>query len=112
MEKDKLDRHSTIIGRVVTVEWDGEDINSIEILTDEDSYTAELDYVGRQLMDYVGKVIKAVGFINIYADGTNRILLDDFELLDDDEGFDENDYVPDIEMELDYPDDYPVEEDY
>ena len=112
MEKDKSNRYSTIIGRVVTVEWDGENINSIEILTDEDSYTVDLDYVGRQLIDFVGEVVKVVGFINIYADGTNRILLDDFEVLDDDGIFDENNYVPDVENELDSSDDYTIEEDY
>lgn len=107
-----MERHSSIIGRVVPLEWDGTEINGIEILTDEDAYTVELDYVGKQLLEFLEKNVKAVGFINIYADGTNRIMLDDFEVLDEDEIFELDDYVQDVEAELDYPDDYILEEDY
>ena len=110
MEKDKLERHTSIIGRVVTIEWAGA-VNGIEILTNEDSYTVELDYVGKQLLEFSGKDIKAIGYVNIYADGTNRILLDDFEILNEDEILDEDYFVPDVEAELDLSDDYLLEED-
>ncbi len=54
MKKDELDeRHITITGRVILHEGNGVDNDSIEILTDEDAYAVELDYVGEQLLYYL-----------------------------------------------------------
>jgi len=102
MEKEKLERHVTVIGRVVVHE--GNDVNKdcLEILTDEGVYAVELDYVGEQLLDFIDQDIKATGFLNKYNDGSLRILLDDYELLEDDIY---------IENELGFPDDYSFEDD-
>ena len=93
MEKDKFERHKTITGRVVL----HEDGDGIEILTDEEVYAVELDYVGKQLLDFAERTIRAAGFLSKYSDEYFQIELDDYEVLDGELC---------IESEFDYSKDY------
>jgi hypothetical protein len=110
MEKDKLERHITIIGRVILHEGNGFDNYYIEILTDEDVYAVELDYVGEQLLGFAGQNIKAVGYLNKYSDGSLRILVDDYELIAEDILADDENIC--VERDFDYPDDYFLENEH
>lgn len=101
MEKEKFERHVTLIGRVSVHQGNGVHNDCIEILTDEDVYAVELDYVGEQLLDFIDQNIKATGFLNKYNDGSLRILLDDYELIKEDVY---------MESEFDYSDDYFFED--
>ena len=97
MEKDKFERHKTITGRVVL----HEDGDGIEILTEEEVYAVELDYVGKQLLDFAEKTIRAAGFLSKYSDEYLQIELDDYEVLDEELC---------IENEFDYPNDYAIKD--
>ena len=84
MEKEKFQRHIKIVGKVTQDGGAG-----INILTEKDSYMVELDYVGKELLDYLNMNVKATGFVTKYNGGITQIEIDDYELSD------EIDYVAD-----------------
>jgi len=73
-----------ITGLVRPNEWDDDHVVGIEISTEQnENYNVELDSVGRDLLRLLDKKIVARGFVNKYRDGTFRIILDDYEILED-----------------------------
>ena len=81
MERNKSDRHQTIIGQILPRERDNS-MFGIEIMTDEGPVSVELDGADKQLLDFLYQDIRATGVIAKNRDGNKRIILKDYEVLD------------------------------
>ena len=76
-KKEESERNVSIIGRVVFNKKDG-----LNITTEKDDYVIELDYIGKELLDFVDATIKATGFVTKYNGGITQIQIDDYEVFD------------------------------
>ena len=77
MGNEALDRYVSIIGRVVLNKRDG-----LNISTEKDAYVVELDYIGKELLEFVDATVKAKGYVFKFNGGITQIQIDDFEVLD------------------------------
>jgi hypothetical protein len=81
MDKNRLDTPRTIIGQILPREQDNS-MFGIEIMTDEGSFSVELEGADQQLLDLLYRDIRATGVIAKNRDGNKRIVLKDYEVLD------------------------------
>jgi hypothetical protein len=81
MEKEIFDRRATITGHLIQHDGDHFNGNEIEISTSDESHIVELGYEGEDLLYFLDKAVKAMGFINRYIDGSYRIIIDNYEVL-------------------------------
>jgi len=77
MGTEPFQRHVSIIGRVVLDKKDG-----LNISTEKDAYVVDLDYIGKELLEFVDTTIKATGFVTKYNDGITQIEIDDYEVFE------------------------------
>ena len=102
MKKDKTMREETIVGYVVPSEWDSDDnVVSIAISTEEDDYLVEMNKLGEELFDFLDEDVEVTGVVREDRDGTKRIRITSYEVLEDvdDDYEEEDDYNFDDEDE-------------
>jgi uncharacterized membrane protein YcgQ (UPF0703/DUF1980 family) len=102
MKKDKTAKEETIVGYVVPSEWDNEDnVVAISISTEEDDYLVEMNKLGEELFDFLDEDVEVTGLVREDRDGTKRIRITSYEVLEDvdDEYEEEDDYNFDEEDE-------------
>ena len=94
----------TIVG--VVEEYEEEDTGLI-IATDEDDYVVELNKQGKKLSQEVGMDVEVTGVVTKDDDGTTRITIKKFEVLefDDDDDDDDETYFDDDDDDETYYDD-------
>jgi uncharacterized membrane protein YcgQ (UPF0703/DUF1980 family) len=91
MKKDKTAKEETIVGYVVPSEWDNEDnVVAISISTEDDDYLVEMNKLGEELFDFLDEDVEVTGLVRDDRDGTKRIRITSYEVLEDvDEDFEE-----------------------
>lgn len=96
------EREETIIGYVIPNEWDNEDnVISIRVSTDDDDYLVELNKLGEELFDFLDEDVEITGIVREDKDGTKRIKVISYEVIEDtDEKYEEDD-----DLEYDEEDD-------
>jgi hypothetical protein len=94
MKKSKPPRDETIVGYVVPSEWDSEDnVVSISITTDDDDYVVEMNKLGEELFDFLDEDVEVTGTVREDKDGTKRIRVISYEVLEDvDDGDEDGDF--------------------
>jgi len=101
-KKSEPPKEETIVGYVVPNEWDNEDnVVAISISTDDDDYVVELNKLGEELFDFLDEDVEVTGIIRDDKDGTKRIRVTGYEVLEDveDENEEEEDFDYDSEDE-------------
>ena len=84
MKKSKPPRDETVVGYVVPSEWDSEDnVVSISISTDDDDYVVEMNKLGEELFDFLDEDVEVTGTVREDKDGTKRIRVISYEVLED-----------------------------
>ena len=102
MKKDKTAKEETVVGYVVPSEWDNEDnVVAISISTEDDDYLVEMNKLGEELFDFLDEDVEVTGLVREDRDGTKRIQITSYEVLEDvDDGYEqEEDYNCDDEDE-------------
>lgn len=102
-------RLTTIVGYVEEIEED-DNIGAI-IYTDDEDYIVEMNKQGRTLLDEAGSEVRVTGTVSKDKDGTKRIAVLRFEVLetedDEDEEYDEEyEEYDDEGYDEEYDDDY------
>jgi hypothetical protein len=100
MKKNKSEKEETLVGFILPSEWDNNDnVTGISISTDDDEYLVENNKLGEQLFDFLDEDVRVTGLVTEEKDGTKRITISDYEILeltDEEEDFDyadeEDDY--------------------
>ena len=91
-KKSEPPKEETIVGYVVPNEWDNEDnVVAISISTDDDDYVVELNKLGEELFDFLDEDVEVTGIIRDDKDGTKRIRVTSYEVLEDVEDENEED---------------------
>jgi len=94
------EREETIVGYVLPAEWDNEDnVISISISTEDDDYVVELNKLGEELFDFLDEDVEVTGVIREDRDGTKRIRVTNYEVLE------ETEEDHDEDEDLDYDED-------
>jgi hypothetical protein len=96
-------KEMTIVGVVEENEEAGG--TGVIIVTDDDDYVVELNKQGKRLAQEVDMDVEVTGFVTKNGDGTKRISVMDFEVLESDDEDDED------EMYYGDDDDEPYDED-
>jgi hypothetical protein len=92
INKSEPPKEETIVGYVVPNEWDNEDnVVAISISTDDDDYVVELNKLGEELFDFLDEDVEVTGLIRDDKDGTKRIRVTSYEVLEDVEDENEED---------------------
>jgi hypothetical protein len=102
MKKSKPPKDETIVGYIVPSEWDSEDnVVSISITTDDDDYAVEMNKLGEELFDFLDEDVEVTGTVREDKDGTKRIRIISYEVLEDaeDDEYDDEDSSYDDEDE-------------
>jgi NurA-like 5'-3' nuclease len=85
-----LNQEETIRG--IIKEIDDDENSAIAILADGEYYIVEMNKQGKKLLDEIESKVEATGSIKTDPDGTNRITVNYFEVLDaEDDIFDDQD---------------------
>jgi hypothetical protein len=79
-----------LIGFVYEIENHGH-FKGIAISTGEDDYLVELDEMGQRLLKEIENDVKVTGFVAKGLNGTNRLTVTDFEVLNQ-EDYDRDNY--------------------
>jgi hypothetical protein len=79
----------TIVG--VVEEYEEEEDTGLIIATDEDDYVVELNKQGKRLSQEVGMDVEVTGVVTKDDDGTKRITIKKFEVLESDDDDDDDD---------------------
>ena len=93
----------TISGLLMATEWnDDDDIIDFELSADDDSYDVEQNALWHELVDLCDTQVEVTGMVTEEKDGTKRILVTDYEPLEDmDSDDDDIDYY-DLYEELSF----------
>lgn len=101
LKKSQPPKEETIVGYVVPNEWDNEDnVVAISISTEDDEYVVELNKLGEELFDFLDEDVEVTGVIRDDKDGTKRIRVTGYEVLEDVE----EDYEEDEDFNYDNED--------
>lgn len=104
IKKEPQAKETTITGSVVPSDWDNDDnIIAISISTEDDDYVVEMNKLGEELFDFLDEDVEVIGFVREDRDGSKRIRVISYEVLDEMEEDEEGE-------EFGY-DDYDEEED-
>jgi hypothetical protein len=105
MKKNKFEKEETLIGFILPSNWDNDDnVTGISISTDDDEYMVENNKLGEELFDFLDEDVRVTGLVTDEKDGTKRITISDYEILE----------LADEEESLDYgdeEDEYRYDED-
>ena len=84
MKKEKAPKEETIVGYVVPSEWDNDDnVVAISISTEDDDYLVEMNKLGEELFDFLDEDVEVTGSVREDRDGTKRIRITSYEVLED-----------------------------
>jgi hypothetical protein len=73
----------TITGVVQAADWDDEDnVIAVTILADGEEYFVENNAKGKELLEQVGKSVRATGMVETDEDGFRSITVSSFEILE------------------------------
>jgi uncharacterized membrane protein YcgQ (UPF0703/DUF1980 family) len=91
-KKNEPQKEETITGYIVPSEWDNEDnVVAISISTDDDDYVVELNKLGEELFDFIDEDVEVTGIVREDKDGTKRVRVISYEVLEDtDDEYDED----------------------
>jgi hypothetical protein len=91
-KKTQPPKEETVVGYVVPSEWDSDDnVVAISICTDDDDYVVELNKLGEELFDFLDEDVEVIGIVREDKDGTKRIRVTSYEVLEDtEEEYDED----------------------
>lgn len=81
MNQNKTEEEITIAGIVTPIQWDGNNVIAIGIVTDDDNYIVKLDRVGEELFDFVDDKVKLTGTVKKDRNGNNKIAVVTYEPL-------------------------------
>jgi hypothetical protein len=98
----------TIIGVVEEIEDESGD--GVIIATDDDDYVVELNKQGKRLSQEVDMDVEVTGIVTKDGDGTKRISVTKFEVLESDDDDDDEIYYGDDDDES-FDDDEPYDDD-
>jgi hypothetical protein len=103
MKKSQPPKEVTIVGHVTPSDWDTDDnMIGISVATDAEEYVVELTRTGEELFDFLDETVKVTGIVRSDRDGTQRIRVADYEVLDemDEDSYGGNeDYTHDLDDE-------------
>lgn len=107
MKKEKKQKEVTIRGFVTPEEWDNDDnVIAIGISTDDDDFLVEINKLGEELFDFLDEDVEVTGIVREDKDGTKRISITSYEVLDtdyeDEEDYDGYDYDDDGDEDMDH----------
>ncbi|MBW2406288.1 MAG: hypothetical protein JRE92_01215 [Deltaproteobacteria bacterium] len=97
----------TIVG--VVEEYEEEGRIGIVIATDDDDYVVELNKQGKRLSQEIDTDVEVTGYVTKNSDGTKRITVTKFDILDFDD--DEDDIFYDDDEDDRYDEDDPYDDD-
>jgi hypothetical protein len=101
IKKSQPPKEETIVGYVVPSEWDNEDnVVAIGISTEDDEYVVELNKLGEELFDFLDEDVEVTGLVRDDKDGTKRIRVTSYEVLEDTE----DEYEEDEDLNYDNED--------
>ena len=106
MSKKKPPEEITITGFVTATEWDADDnIIGLEISTDDEDYVVENNRLFEELVELWQEDVEATGIVTEERDGTKRIAVTSYEVINvfDDEDEEISGY-DDYEDDMDYED--------
>jgi hypothetical protein len=98
----------TIVG--VVAENEEENGTGVIIATDDDDYVVELNKQGKRLSQEIDMDVEVTGIVTKSEDGTKRITVTKFEVLESDDDDDDELYYGDEDDES-YDDDEPYDDD-
>ena len=99
IKKRSVEKEVQIVGWVTEGE-DEDDFEGVSIETDKEDYEVILDKVGKKLTRLIDEEVEVTGIVTVDEDGTHKIKVLNFEVLDFDE--DEKDYEDDERFLDDY----------
>ncbi|MFH1351681.1 MAG: hypothetical protein ABII26_12220 [Pseudomonadota bacterium] len=83
MRKKKPEKEVTLIGYIEANEWDHDDDGiAIGISTIEDDYLVEQNSFGQELLDFIDEKVEVTGILKEDKDGTKRIRVTVYEILE------------------------------
>jgi hypothetical protein len=80
MEKHRIGRPITIVGQLIPHEHEY-DMFGIGIMTENGPIIVESNSISKQLVDFLYQDVRVTGVLNGHRDGTEILLLDDYEVL-------------------------------
>ena len=102
-------KEMTIVGVVEEIEE--EDGNGVIIATDDDDYVVELNKQGKRLSQEVDMDVEVTGIITKSGDGTKRITVTKFEVLESDDDDDDDEMYYGDDDDESYDDDETYDDD-
>ena len=102
-------KEMTIVGVVEEIEE--EDGNGVIIATDDDDYVVELNKQGKRLSQEVDMDVEVTGIITKNGDGTKRITVTKFEVLESDDDDDDDEMYYGDDDDESYDDDETYDDD-
>ena len=91
--KKKTGKEITIIGYVSEIETEYEDFVGVIVSTDDDEYYVSQNKLGKNLANLLDEDVEVTGILTIdEEDGAKYITVMDYEVLDLDYGYEEEDY--------------------
>ena len=106
MSKKAPPEEMTISGFVAATEWDSDDnIIGLEISTDDEDYVVENNRLFDELVELWQEDIEATGIVSEDRDGTKRISITSYEVINEfDDGDEEVSGYDDFDDDIDYED--------
>lgn len=110
--KKKPVKEITILGYISEIETDNDDFVGVKITTDDDDeYYVTQNKAGRQLSNLIDEDVEVTGIVSVDGDdGIKYITVSDYEVLDLDYGYEDDDDEDDDDV--DGEDDDYFKEDY
>lgn len=103
---ENVKKEVTVIGFVTATEWDDNDhVVAIEISTDDDNYMVDNNKQGEELFDFLDEEVEVAGFTREDRDGGKWIFVTSYEVLDEEDDEEYDDYEEDDEYDEDDEDD-------
>ena len=107
--KKKTGKEITILGYIAEIETDDDEYVGIKIITDDDEYFVSQNKAGRRLSNLVDEDVEVTGILSMdNEDGIKYITVTDYEVLDLDYGYEDDEDDGGREMDEDdlFKDDY------
>jgi hypothetical protein len=100
MGKDEPPNKVTLVGWVVPGNWDNEgNVIGISFQVDRERYVIELNEAGQELFDFLEEEVKVVGVSSIARNGTKRVRISSYEVLQDQDWPDAGEEDPGMDKE-------------
>lgn len=101
--KKKTGKEITILGYISEIETDNDDFVGVKITTeDDDEYYVTQNKAGRQLSNLIDEDVEVTGIVSVDGeDGIKYIAVSDYEVLDLDYGYEDDDEDDDEDGEDD-----------